>query len=234
MSTTEKRRAGQDEKRRAGQDEKRRAGQDEKRRAGQDEKRRGGKRRPGRPIEERPRQAAIEATLELMAEHGAGGVTTGAVAQRAGISKATMYRRWDSKDALIADAIGTLVDREIVIPDSGTLEGDVRILLAEAVELYSEPRAAALMPELVAAIARTPALAAILRDGFLVRRRAALGEVLERAAARGELRDDVDRDVCIDLFGGVIFYRLLVTGGPLDARLVDDLTAVVVRAIAND
>jgi AcrR family transcriptional regulator len=194
----------------------------------------GAKRRPGRPVEERPRQAAIEATLELMAEHGAGGVTTGAVAQKAGISKATMYRRWDSKDALIADAIGTLVDQEIVIPDTGTLEGDVRILLAEAVELYSAPRAAALMPELVAAVARTPELAAAFREGFLVRRRAALGKVLERAAARGELRDDVDREVCIDLFGGVIFYRLLVTGGPLDARLVDELTAVVVRAIANN
>jgi AcrR family transcriptional regulator len=198
------------------------------------EKRRGGKRRPGRPVEERPRQAAIEATLELMADHGIAGVTTGAVAQKAGISKATMYRRWDSKDALIADAIGTLVDREIVIPDTGTLEGDVRILLAEAVELYSTKRAAALMPELVAAMARTPALAATLRDGFLVRRRAALGRVLERAAARGELRDDIDHEVCLDLFGGVVFYRLLITGGPLDARLVDDLTSVVVRAIAND
>lgn len=192
------------------------------------------KRRPGRPIEERPRQAAIEATLELMVEHGIGGVTTGAVAQKAGISKATMYRRWDSKDALIADAIGTLVDREIAIPDTGTLEGDVRILLAEAVELYSSPGAAALMPELVAAVARTPKLAASVRDDYLARRRAALGEVLERAASRGELREDVDRDVCLDLFGGVVFYRLLITGGPLDAHLVDELTAVVVRAITND
>jgi AcrR family transcriptional regulator len=192
------------------------------------------KRRPGRPVEERPRQAAIEAALELMAEHGIAGVTTGAVAQKAGISKATMYRRWASKDALIAEAIGTLVDQEIVIPDTGSLEGDVRILLAEAVELYSAPRAAALMPELVAAIARTPELESAIRDGFLVRRRAALGEVLERAAARGELREDVNRDLCLDLFGGVVFYRLLITGGPLDARLVDDLTAVVVRAIAND
>jgi AcrR family transcriptional regulator len=192
------------------------------------------KRRPGRPVEERPRQAAIEATLALMAEHGMAGVTTGAVARKAGISKATMYRRWDSKDALIADAIGTLVDQEIVIPDTGSLEEDVRTLLAEAVELYSAPRAAALMAELVAATARTPELASAVRDGFLVRRRAALGQVLERAAARAELRDDVDRDLCIDLFGGVVFYRLLITGGPLDARLVDDLTAVVVRAIAND
>jgi AcrR family transcriptional regulator len=190
-------------------------------------------RRPGRPVEERPRRAAIEATLDLIVEHGIAGVTTGAVAQRAGISKATMYRRWQSKDALIADAIGTLVDTEIVIPDTGTLEGDVQILLAEAVELYSAPRAAALMPELVAALARTPELAAAIRDGFLVKRRAALGQVLDRAAARGELRHGVDRDVCLDLFGGVVFYRLLITGGPLDARLVDELTAVVIRAIAN-
>jgi AcrR family transcriptional regulator len=185
-------------------------------------------------MEERPRQAAIDATLDLIVEHGMTGVTTAAVAHRAGISKATMYRRWDSKDALIADAIGALVDTEIVIPDTGTLGGDVHILLAEAVGLYSAPRAAALMPELVAAVARTPALARAIRQDFLVRRRAALSQVLDRAADRGELRDDVDRDVCLDLFGGVVFYRLLITGGPLDTHLVDELTAVVMRAIANN
>jgi AcrR family transcriptional regulator len=192
------------------------------------------KRRPGRPIEERPRRAALDAVLDLIVERGITGVTTGAVAERARISKATMYRRWRTKDALVAEAIGTLVDREIVIPDSGTLEGDVRELLAEAVALYSTPRAAALMPEVIAGMARDGALADAVRSGFLAARRDALDRTLQRAASRGELRGDVDHELCLDLFGGVVFYRLLITGGPLDERLVDDLTAVVVRAIAVD
>lgn len=193
------------------------------------------KRRPGRPIEERPRRAALDAVLDLIVERGINRVTTDAVAERARISKATMYRRWRSKDALVAEAIGTLVDREIVIPDTGTLAGDVRELLAEAVTLYSTPRAGALMPELVAGMARDGELAAAVRGGFLTgRRRDALDRTLQRAAARGELRADIDHDLCLDLFGGVVFYRLLVTGGPLDEQLVEDLTAVILRAVAVD
>ena len=161
-------------------------------------------------------------------------MTTNAVAERARISKATMYRRWRSKDALVAEAIGRLVDREIVIPDTGTLEGDIHALLAEAVALYSTPRAAALIPELVAGMARDGALADAVRSGFLAARRDALDRTLQRAAGRRELREDVDHDLCLDLFGGVVFYRLLITGGPLDERLVEDLTAVIVRAIAVD
>jgi AcrR family transcriptional regulator len=190
------------------------------------------KRRPGRPVEERPRRAALAAVLDLIAEHGINGVTTNAVAERAGISKATMYRRWRSKDALVADAIGALLDQEIAIPDTGTLAGDVHELLAEAVTLYSTPRAAALIPELVAGMARDGELADAVRRTFLAARRDALDRVLQRAADRRELREDVDRALCLDLFGGVIFYRLLITGGPLDERLVDDLTVLILRAIA--
>lgn len=192
------------------------------------------KRRPGRPLEERPRRAALDAVLDLIVERGINGVTTNAVAERAGISKATMYRRWRSKDALVADAIGSLVDREIVIPDTGTLRGDVHELLAEAVALYSTPRAGALMPELVAGMARDSDLAVAMRTGFLAARRDALDRVLHRAASRRELREDVDHELCLDLLGGVVFYRLLITGGPLDKRLADDLTTLILRAIATD
>jgi AcrR family transcriptional regulator len=191
------------------------------------------KRRPGRPVEARATQAALDAVLDLIVEHGIHGVTTNAVAERARTSKATMYRRWPTKDALIADAIGTLVDREIEIPDAGSFSGDLHELLRDAVELYSTPRAAALMPELVAGMARDPELADAVRAGFLPGRRRALDEVLRRADERGELRGDVDRDLCLDLLGGVVFYRLLVTGGPLDDRLAADLTAVLLRAIAQ-
>ncbi len=187
----------------------------------------------GRPREARATRAALDATLELIAERGIHGVTTDAVAERARTSKATMYRRWRTKDALIADAIGTLVNQEINVPDAGSLERDLHELLREAVEFYSTPRAAALMPELVAGMARHPELAEAVRSGFLAGRRRALDEVLQRADARGELRDDIDHDLCLDLFGGVIFYRLLITGGPLHDRLADDLTPVLLRALAR-
>jgi AcrR family transcriptional regulator len=186
--------------------------------------------KPGRPREERPRQAAIDATLDLIAERGVRGLTTDAVARRAGISKATMYRRWPSKEALVIDAVASLVS-EIRIPDTGSLREDIRALLRDAVKLYSDDRPARLFPDLVAEMARSKGVADALRSGFLAQRRQALTTVLDRARARGELRDGVDTELALDLLGGVVYYRFLVTGGPLNRRLADDLTDALVRAI---
>ena len=178
------------------------------------------------------RGAAIEATLDLIAEHGVRGLTTAAVAERAGISKATMYRRWRSKEALVVDAVASLVS-EIAVPDTGSLRKDVRALLRDAVRLYADSRPGRLIPDLVAEMARSPAVADAVRSGFLAQRRAALATVLHRARERGELRRDVDTDLCLDLLGGVVYYRFLITGGPLNRRLADDLTDALMRAIAT-
>jgi AcrR family transcriptional regulator len=186
----------------------------------------------GRPLDQRVRGAAIEATLDLIAERGVRGLTTAAVAERAGISKATMYRRWRSKEALVVDAVASLVS-EIAIPDTGSLREDVRALLRDAVRLYADSRPGRLIPDLVAEMARSPAVADAVRSGFLAQRRAALASVLDRARERGELRRDVDTDLCLDLLGGVVYYRFLITGGPLNRRVADDLTDALMRAIAT-
>jgi len=191
-----------------------------------------GSRRRGRPLEERPRHAAIEATLELIAERGIRGLTTNAVAERAGISKATMYRRWRTKEDLVVDAVAALVS-EIPVPDTGSLREDARALLRDAVRLYADSRPARLFPDLIAEMARDSRVADAVRSGFLAQRRGALRDVLDRARARGELRADLDLELCLDLFGGVIYYRFLVTGGPLDERLADELTDALLDGIAT-
>jgi AcrR family transcriptional regulator len=188
-------------------------------------------RRPGRPVEERPRQAAIEATLDLIAEHGIGGLTTNAVAERAGISKATMYRRWRSKEELVVDAVAALVS-EIAVPDTGSTHDDLRALMRGAVGLYSRSLEAAVMPSLVDAMSRDAGLARAVRDGFLAHRRAALRAVLQRGIERGDLRADLDVELALDTLGGALFYRLLVTGGPIDRRLADGVVELIVRGFA--
>ena len=185
-------------------------------------------RRPGRPVEERPRQAAIEATLELIAEHGIRGLTTNAVAERAGISKATMYRRWRSKEELVVDAIAELVS-EIAVPDTGSTRADVLALMQGAVELYGGSVEAGVMPSLVDAMSRDDDLARTFRDGFLASRRAALRAVLARGIERGDLRADLDVELALDVLGGPIFYRLLVTGGPIDDQLAEGVTDLLLR-----
>jgi AcrR family transcriptional regulator len=188
-------------------------------------------RRPGRPVEERPRQAAIDATLELIAEHGIGGLTTNAVAERAGISKATMYRRWRSKHELVADAVAALVS-EITVPDTGSTRADLRALMEGAVRVYTNSVEASVMPSLVDAMSRDDELARAVREGFLAQRRAALSLVLERGVERGDLRTGLDVELALDVLGGPLFYRLLVTGGPIDDRLADGVVELILRGFS--
>jgi AcrR family transcriptional regulator len=175
---------------------------------------------------------AIEATLDLIAERGLRALTTDAVARRAGISKATMYRRWPSKEALVVDAVSSLVS-EVAIPDTGSLREDVHALLRDSVALYAGSRPAKLIPDLVAEMARTPVVADAVRTGFLAQRRDALRRVLDRARARGEVRDGIDDELCVDLLVGVIPHRFLISDGPLTTQLADDLTDALLHGIAN-
>ena len=190
-----------------------------------------GSRAVGRPREVRADQAIRTAALELMAEQGVQALRMGDVATRAGVGKATIYRRYRSKDELVTDAVGGLVS-EIAVPDTGSTRGDLLALMNEAVELYSNSLAAGLMPTVVDEMSRNPEFAEIARDRFLTGRRAALREVFERGVGRGDLRRDLDVELALDVLGGPLFYRLMITGGPIDARLATNVVELILRGFA--
>jgi len=166
-----------------------------------------------------------------MAEHGVRDVRMDDVADRAGVGKATIYRRYRSKDALVSDAIATLVS-EIAIPDTGSTRADLLTLMRQAVELYSGSLAARLMPSVLEETRRNPELASTVRDEFLAGRRAALSVVLERGVRRGDLRRGLDLELALDVLGGALFYRLLVTGGPIDERLAEGVVELIMTGFA--
>jgi AcrR family transcriptional regulator len=188
----------------------------------------------GRPRDARADRAILEATLELIAEHGVYGFRTEDVAARAGVGKGAIYRRYRSKDELVTAAIAALVSEEIDVPDTGSTRADLLVLMREAVDLYRGALAGRLMPNLVGAMAQKPELAHSIRDGFLAGRRAALGEVLRRGVDRGELRPDLDLELALDVLGGPLFYRLLVTGGPIDEQLAEGVADLILRGFATD
>jgi Tetracyclin repressor-like, C-terminal domain len=126
------------------------------------------------------------------------------------------------------DALTTLVS-EIAIPDTRTTRADLLALMGQTVELYGGSTPAKLMPALLELLRRNPGLAASVREEFLPGRRAALGEVLGRAIERGDLRDDLDVDFALDVLGGPVFYRLLITGGPIDGRLAEATVELILR-----
>jgi AcrR family transcriptional regulator len=188
-------------------------------------------RQMGRPREPRADRAILAAALELIAELGVHGFRMDDVADRAGVGKGAIYRRYRSKDELVTAAVAALVS-EIAVPDSGSTRDDLLALMREAVELYSGSLAARLMPNLVGAMGQKPDLARTVRDAFLAGRRLALRQVLERGVARGDLRADLDFELTLDVLGGALFYRLLITGGPINTLLAEDVAELILRGFA--
>ena len=185
----------------------------------------------GRPRDERADKAILSATLELMAESGVHDLRVDDVASRAGVGKATIYRRYRSKDELIMAAVAGLVS-EITVPDTGETRADLLALMQGAVRVYRGSVEAGVMPNLVEAMSRDAELARLVRERFLTGRRAALQAVLERGIERGDLRADLDVDLALDVLGGPLFYRLLITGGPIDEQLAEGVVELILRGFA--
>jgi len=186
----------------------------------------------GRPREVRVDGAILAATLELVAEVGIHDFRMDDVAERAGVGKAAIYRRYRSKDELVTATVAALVS-EITVPDTGSTREDLLALMRGAVEVYGDPIKAGVMPSLVGAMPQRPELARAVRDGFLSQRRAALRAVLDRGVARGDLRADLDVELALDVLGGALFYRLLVTGGPIDGDLAEGVAELILRGFAR-
>jgi AcrR family transcriptional regulator len=182
----------------------------------------------GRPRSPAADTAIRDTTLELLRNEGYANLTMAGVAAGAGVSTATLYRRWRSKLDLVVDVLQALAE-EWPIPDTGSLEGDCRSLLhtMRARLSSTEP----IMRGLVGEFSRNDELAGAIRRHLILPRRAAMLEVLDRAAARGELRPDVDHDLVCDILAGALYYRLAVLGRPLTKAVADDLTDLVLRAV---
>jgi AcrR family transcriptional regulator len=173
-------------------------------------------RRPGRPRSAEAEQAILGAALGLAAEVGLTRMTIEGVAARAGVGKATIYRRWDSKEALFADALRSVAaDMELPV-DTGSFRGDWLAIIGREFE-----RLAAgglhILPRLMTEAASDEQLHRLLIERMVAPRRAIAGELVRRGIARGELRPDLDVELTIDLLIGPIIYRALISGGDVDA-----------------
>lgn len=190
-------------------------------------------RRPrGRPRSEQAHEAILEAALEIAREVGYDALTMDAVAARAGVGKATLYRRWSSKELLMAEAVERIM-RSFSAPDTGSLKRDLYALMVSHLGMYRDPQGVTMLSSLVAAMARSTPIAQAVREGFVGARRALLRQVLERALVRGELRRRLDVELVIDLLSGPVFYRFLVTGDPVEEQYTRRLVDTVLKGIAS-
>jgi AcrR family transcriptional regulator len=187
----------------------------------------------GRRRSERSHRAIIDATQELLVELGYRELTIEGVAARAGVGKQTIYRWWPSRAALVLEAY--LAGSEAVLPpppDSGSTRKDIRALLGWLVAVLAEPTGGRVVAGLLGDLQHDRDLAEGFRRDVVPARRQAMLAALERGRERGEIRADVDADLAVDALHGAVFYRLLLSGEPLDADFVEQLADQALDGLA--
>jgi AcrR family transcriptional regulator len=171
------------------------------------------KKSPGRPRSIQSHQAMLEATLELLAEVGFNGMSIDAIAIRAGVGKTTIYRRYTSKEELVADAIES-VREEIAIPDTGNFQRDIDALVENAAQITLSPLGRQTVAMIIGNASSNPQFARIYWIKYLQPRRKTFAVVLERAKARREIAPDLDSDLVFDMMSGIMLYASIFQPNP--------------------
>jgi AcrR family transcriptional regulator len=166
------------------------------------------KKTPGRPRSLQSHQAMLLATLELLAEVGFDAMSIDAIAARAGVGKTTIYRRYASKAELVADAIES-VREEMVIPDTGNLQGDIDALIHNAAQITLSPLGRQTVAMIISSASSNAQFAQIYWTKYLQPRRKTFALVLERAKARNEISTDLDSDLTFDTMSAIMLYALI-------------------------
>jgi AcrR family transcriptional regulator len=180
------------------------------------------KRAPGRPRSEQARAAIQSSTLKLLAEKGFSELTIEAVAAHANVARATVYRWWPDKAALIADAFAGSTTRDLHFPDTGSVRQDMNRQMRQLVKVFRSPRGK-IVSAMLGAGQSDSSLIAAFRERFLKPRRQEAYATLQRGIVRGQLPGNVDKDLLLDSLYGPIYMRFLVRHGSLTPEFVDGI-----------
>jgi AcrR family transcriptional regulator len=186
----------------------------------------------GRPRSWRAEAAILKATRELLAEQGLAAMTIEEVASRAGVGKASIYRRWPNKAAVALDAFVDDYLAGIPVRDTGTLRGDLLASARDWIRVVTRTPAGRTLAALLAEALTEPKLAAAWRDVVLHRLRDDRRAIISRAIARGEVSAEIDADLILDLFYGALYHRFVNGHLPLTERFARALAIAVTAAAA--
>jgi AcrR family transcriptional regulator len=188
--------------------------------------------RRGRPRSEKAQKAILATAIALLLERGLHAMSMDDVAERAGVSKATIYRWWPSKELLALDALAT--EWAVPLPtaerDTGTLRGDLLARFRPWLRQLNQKPFGRVIAGLVAEAQTDPAFAQLYREHFVQPRREATRPLLLRAIKRGEIASNTNLEVTLDLLYGPIYHRLLHGHAPLNDRFVQQVIDAVIAA----
>lgn len=185
----------------------------------------------GRPRDEDARARILQASLEALEDLGYPGVTCDAIAERAGASKATIYRWWPNKESVMLEALREAVAQQLPFPDSGSLKGDIRIQLHNFVQLLSGPRGRVFQGIIAAAQSDSRVSEAFNVIWVRPRRDFAL-QAMQRYSH--QLHPNLDLETLMDTIYGPLYYRLLISRAPLTPQFADEVTDLVWAGMAPE
>jgi AcrR family transcriptional regulator len=184
----------------------------------------------GRPRNAATEKAILTASYDLLLETGFSAVTVEKIAERAKVSKATIYKWWPNKAAVVMDGFLSAAMSRLPVPDTGSVIEDIVIQVTNLARFLTS-REGKVINELIAEGQFDSKLAEEYRLRYFNPRRLDSRHILERGVQRGELKQDVELEICIDLIYGPLFYRLLVTGEKLDEAFIKILVTYAFEGI---
>lgn len=187
----------------------------------------------GRPRSEETKRAILSAAYALLSENGFEAVTIEGIAKKAGVSKATIYKWWPGKAAVVLDGYFAATELLLPVPDTGSVTEDLFIQADNLSSFITSPKGK-MITELIGAGQSDPSIAEEYRKRFFHPRRLISKGIIERGIERGELRKDLDVERSIDLIFAPLFYRLLITGDPLNTDYLRDLIKDVLIGLGNN
>lgn len=184
----------------------------------------------GRPRSEKTKNAVLSAAYDLLLENGFGAVTIEKIADRAGVSKATIYKWWPNKAAVIMDAFFDAAVVRLPVPDTGSVISDM-IIQVNNLANFLLSQEGKVINEIIAEGQSDLKLAETYRTMYFKPRRLDSRYILERGISRGELNKDLDIELVMDLIFGPLFYRLLITGDEINKDFVEHIVRYILKGV---
>ncbi|MBB4738583.1 AcrR family transcriptional regulator [Actinoplanes octamycinicus] len=175
--------------------------------------------------------AIRNAVMSELAEVGYGRLSIEAVARRAGVGKTAIYRRWSNKLEMVLEIITEVAGRKVPLPDTGSFAGDLDLLMMIVSKALQHRVASQIIPDLMAEAARNPQIAETLQRVLRTHQQAVGEKLVGQAIARGELPEDTDPEVAVDLILGPLYWRLAVSRQPMSDDYLERLAASVLGSL---
>ena len=191
-----------------------------------------GKRPPGRPRSEHARRAILRSTLRLLERTGFAGLSIEAIAADANVGKATVYRWWPNKGALVADAFESGSAKQLRFPDTGSVREDLRQQMRQWARIL-RGRRGRIVAAIIAAGQSDKELIEAFRERFVRPRRLDAYEILRRGIQRGELPRDADLDLILDSLYGAVYMRFLIWQKDLSDQFVGEVVELILLNAAK-